>query len=83
MQRIHIHVFEGEASMKIIKDEMATLKRGRRITVEVSPGETLFNIREGTYYRLGGQVDDVVQSHVITEMRGVYWCSITQKWEEV
>jgi hypothetical protein len=83
MQRIHIHVFEGEASMKIIKDEMATLKRGRRITVEVSPGETLFNIREGTYYRLGGQVDDIVQSHVITEMRGVYWCSITQKWEEV
>jgi hypothetical protein len=82
MQRIHIHVFEGEASMKIIKDEIATLKRGRRITVEVSPGETLFNIREGTYYRLGGQVDDVVQSHVITEMRGVYWCSITQKWEE-
>jgi hypothetical protein len=83
MQRIHIHVFEGEASMKIIKDQMATLKRGRRITVELSPGETLFNIREGTYYRLGGQVDDIVQSHVITEMRGVYWCSITQKWEEV
>jgi hypothetical protein len=83
MQRIHIHVFEGEASMKIIKDEIATLKRGRRITVEVSPGETLFNIHEGTYYRLGGQVDDIVQSHVITEMRGVYWCSITQKWEEV
>jgi hypothetical protein len=83
MQRIHIHVFEGEASMKIIKDEIATLKRGRRITVELSPGETLFNIREGTYYRLGGQVDDIVQSHVITEMRGVYWCSITQKWEEV
>jgi hypothetical protein len=28
-------------------------------------------------------VDDIVQSHVITEMRGVYWCSITQKWEEL
>jgi hypothetical protein len=68
--------------MKIIKDEMATLKRGRRITVELAPGETLLNIREGTYYRLGGQVDDIVQSHVLTEMRGVYWCSITQKWEE-
>jgi hypothetical protein len=68
--------------MKIIKDEIATLKRGRRITVELSPSETLLNIREGTYYRLGGQVDDVVRSHVITEMRGVYWCSIAQKWEE-
>ena len=69
--------------MKIIKDEIATLKRGRRITVELSPGETLLNIREGTYYRLGGQVDDVVQGHVITEVQRVYWCSITQKWEEV
>jgi hypothetical protein len=27
-------------------------------------------------------VDDIVQSHVIAEMRCVYWCSITQKWEE-
>jgi hypothetical protein len=74
---------EGEASMKIIKDEPATLKRGRRITVELSPGETLFNVHEGTYYRLGGQVDDVVQGHVLLESRGVYWCSITQKWEDV
>ena len=50
--------------MKIIKDEPATLKRGRRITVELAPGETLLNIREGTYYRLGGQIDDIVQSHL-------------------
>jgi hypothetical protein len=69
--------------MKIIKDEPATLKRRRRITVELEPGETLINVREGHYYRLGGQVEDVVQSHVLLESRGVYWCSITQKWEEV
>lgn len=68
--------------MKIIKDEMATLKRGRRITIELAPGETIFNVREGNYYRLGGQVDDVVHSHVLAETRGVYWCSITQKWED-
>ena len=68
--------------MKIIKDEIATLKRGRRITVELEPGETIINVREGRYYRLGGQVDDIVQSHVLTEMGCVYWCSITQKWEE-
>jgi hypothetical protein len=74
---------QGDNRMKIIKDEMATLKRARRITVELSPGETLLNIHDGTYYRLGGQVDDVVRSHVIAEMTGVYWCSITQKWEEV
>jgi glucose-6-phosphate 1-dehydrogenase len=68
--------------MKIIKDEPATLKRGRRITLELVPGETVGCIKEGHYYRLGGQVDDIVQSHVIAEMRCVYWCSITQKWEE-
>ena len=67
--------------MKIIKDEIATLKRGRRVTVELYAGETLVNVREGSHYRLGGQVDDIVQSHVIAEMSGVYWCSISQKWE--
>lgn len=68
--------------MKIIKDQPATLKRGRRITVELAPGETLLSVRDGQYYRLGGQVEDIVQSHVITEMTGVYWCSVTQRWEE-
>ena len=68
--------------MNIIKDEPATLKRGHRVTVELEPGEAIINVRDGRYYRLGGQVDDIVQSHVITEMTGVYWCSVTQKWEE-
>jgi ABC-type transport system involved in cytochrome bd biosynthesis fused ATPase/permease subunit len=45
--------------MKIIKDEPATLKRGHRVTVELEPGETLINVREGRYYRLGGQMDTV------------------------
>jgi len=67
--------------MKIIKDEIATIKRGRRVTVELESGETLINVRGGRYYRLGGQVEDIVQGHVIVEMTDVYWCSITQKWE--
>ena len=33
--------------MKIIKDEIATLKRGHRVTVELEPGEPLHNVREG------------------------------------
>jgi hypothetical protein len=66
--------------MKIIKDEIATLKRGRRITVELAPKESLIVIKDGCYYRLGGQIDDIVQSHVITELEQVYWCSITQDW---
>ena len=68
--------------MLTIKDEVATLKRGRRVTVELAPGEQLLSIKDDAYYRLGGQVEDVVQSHVITEMYPVYWCSVTQKWED-
>jgi hypothetical protein len=68
--------------MKIIKDEIATLKRKRRITVEVDHNEFLVSIKPDLYYRLGGQVEDIVQGHVIADMSRVYWCSITQKWEE-
>lgn len=68
--------------MKVIKDEPATLKRGRRVTVELHHhDETLMSFRPANYYRLGGQVEDVVQGHVITDSDAVYWCSIEQRWE--
>jgi hypothetical protein len=67
--------------MKTVKDIPATHKRGRRVTVELAPGETLVAVKEGGYYSLGGQVEDIVHSNVITDMKGVYWCSITQGWE--
>lgn len=68
--------------MKIIKDEMATLKRKRRVVVELDSDEEFGIIKKDAYYRLGGQMDDIVGSHVIQDMSRVYWCSITQKWEE-
>lgn len=68
--------------MKILKDEMATFKRKRRVTVELDADEEFGVVSAGAYYRLGGQVDDIVQGHVIQDMSRVYWCSITQKWEE-
>ena len=68
--------------MKIIKDEIATLKRRRRVTGELAHNEHLLCVKKCDYYRLGGQVEDIVLGHVITEMRGVYWCSITQNWEQ-
>ena len=68
--------------MKIIKDEIATLKRKRRVVIELDHDEEFGIIKTGAYYRLGGQVDDIVQGHVIQDMSRVYWCSITQKWEE-
>ena len=66
--------------MKTIKDEVATLKRGRRVTVELAPGEYLISFKEDAYYRLGGQVEDVVQGHVIIDSYQVSWCSIGQEW---
>lgn len=66
------------------------------VTVRLAPGEkaiigggacwpiaahvrpVMVNTRH--HYRLGGQVDDVVASHVLTEAVPVYWCSIEQKW---
>jgi len=40
----------------------------------------LMSFREGNYYKLGGQVEDVIQGHVIIESDAVYWCSIGQEW---
>jgi hypothetical protein len=68
--------------MKTVKDEMATLKRGRRVTVELAPGEYLMSFKGDAYYRLGGQVEDVMQGYIIIDSNPVYWCSLTQKWEE-
>ena len=66
--------------MKIIKDEIATLKRGRRVTVELQHGEKLIAIKEESFYRLGEQLNDVVHGGIISESAEVAWCSITQEW---
>jgi hypothetical protein len=67
--------------MKIIKDETATLKRRRRVTVELDNDDCLLSFKDGAYYRLGGQVEDVVHGHVITESCEVAWCSVSQEWQ--
>lgn len=66
--------------MKIIKDEIATLKRKRRVVIELDADEEFAVIKEGAYYRLGGQVGDIMQSHVIVDSEHVIWCSIEQRW---
>lgn len=40
-------------------------------------------IAPDSFYKLGGQVDDIVASHVLQEARRVCWCSISQEWVEV
>ena len=66
--------------MITIKDEVATLKRGRRVTVELEPNEHLLGVKDGAYYQLGGQVDDIVAGHIIIDANRVYWCSVSQEW---
>jgi hypothetical protein len=68
--------------MKILHTK--TLKNGKRhVLIELrNDDEQLMSFRPEKYYKLGGQVDDVVQGHVITESDAVYWCSIGQRWEE-
>jgi hypothetical protein len=66
--------------MKVIKDEVATLKRKRRVTVELDHGEQLMTFYDDRFYRIGGQVDEVMAGYVITEAEQVMWCSVEQKW---
>jgi hypothetical protein len=65
--------------MKTIRERIN--KQGKReVTVELDDEDHLMCFREDRYFRLGGQVDDVVAGHVITESDHVVWCSIEQRW---
>jgi hypothetical protein len=75
------HVPVELADMKVTKDY--TRKDGvRTITVQLAKDEKLMEFKDDSYYRLGGQIDDVVAVHCIIEGKRVYWCSIEQKWVE-
>jgi hypothetical protein len=65
--------------MKTIRERIN--KQGKReVTVVLEDGDRLMCFRDDRYFRLGGQVDDVVAGHVITESDHVVWCSIEQRW---
>jgi len=65
--------------MRITKD--ITRKDGvRTVTVQLAEGEKLMAFKEDNFYRLGGQLDDVVGGYYITESDYVIWCSIEQRW---
>ena len=65
--------------MKVIKE--TTRKDGvRTVTVQLAADEMLMAFKEDSYYRLGGQLDDVVGGYCIIDSRRVAWCSIQQEW---
>lgn len=61
--------------------KIVTNKQGKRVvTVVLDEGERLMSFSDDKFYRLGGQVEDVVAGHVVTESERVVWCSIEQRW---
>ena len=65
--------------MKTIRER--TNKQGKRVvTVEIDADEKLMSFKDERYYRLGGQVDEVMAGHVITDSDHVVWCSVGQEW---
>lgn len=65
--------------MKILRERIN--KQGKReVTVVLEAEDRLMCFRNDRYYRLGGQLDEVMAGHVITESECVYWCSIQQEW---
>lgn len=48
--------------------------------VVLKPGQVALVIEADAFYRLGGQLDDVVASHVLAGTSRVAWCSIEQGW---
>jgi hypothetical protein len=65
--------------MKILRERIN--KQGKReVTVVLEDEDHLMCFREDRFYRLGGQVDDIMQGHVIIESECMYWCSIEQAW---
>lgn len=75
--------------MKILKRaEMAD--NSVNVTINLKPGEhalvspqgNVLRILESRYYKLGGQVEDIVSGDIITEIRDVSWCSVSQQWVE-
>lgn len=51
--------------------------------VIIKPGQTAVLVSDDAYYKLGGQVGDIVQGHVIGDATRVSWCSFNQQWYEV
>jgi hypothetical protein len=63
-----------------IKRERVTAAGKPEVVVELEVGEELIAIEKRGHYRLGGQIDDVVEWHVLTDSHKVHWCHFEQKW---
>lgn len=67
--------------MKVLKDDIATLKRKRRVLVELDHGEQLIAIHDNRYYQLGSPLDEVMAGHILANTQEAVWCSIEHEWK--
>lgn len=68
---------------EIITDKL--VKGQRQITVAAPKGDKfkVMLIHEDGMFQLGGQMDDIVPGHVLTEAAEVRWDHHSQEWEVV
>lgn len=65
--------------MKILSTKQ--LSNGKRVVrIELGPDEEVIPLRDGCFYRLGGQVDEVMPAHVLAEAALAVWDHFDQKW---
>jgi len=69
-------------TVRIARGEGAIIRADGAV-VRTAANETVLPIKNGYHYRLGGQVEDIVAPHVMTEAVPCFWCSIEQKWIDV
>lgn len=64
-----------------IKRSRINAQGKRELVVELdSLDEKLIAVAPQRYYRLGGQIDDVIGGHALLESQRVTWCPFEQKW---
>lgn len=64
-----------------IKRERITAAGKRELVIELDHrDEYLVAVDSRQHYRLGAQIDDVVNSDALIDARPVYWCHFDQKW---
>jgi hypothetical protein len=67
---------------------MSSVKRklladgSRQLTVTVTKEESLLQVSNTGFYRLGSQLDMIVPAQAIIDFTQVYWCHLEQKWRD-
>ncbi len=63
-----------------IKNQRILPNGKKQMTVIVDTNEQLISINESLFYRLGGELNDIVPGFVITDSCQISWCHIQQNW---